>query len=260
MRLTASGATFRIGSSVLVESVDLDVTPGEVVAVVGPNGAGKSTLLSLLAGDLIPSSGSIHIADRPISGYSLEELARIRAFLGQHPATDVPFTVREMVALGRHPHRTDPENTPEVDRRAVERALETTDIRHIAERPFTSLSGGEEQRVQIARVLAQDTPIVLLDEPTSALDIRHQELVMAALLSRAASGGAVVAALHDLNLAAHTADRIVVMSRGEAVAVGSPADVLDAELLSEVYDHPVRVIDHPFRDGPLVLPDEDLGS
>lgn len=254
--LSARSVSFRVGDSTLVRDVDLDVAPTEIVAIVGPNGAGKSTLLSLLAADLSPTSGSVHLGDSPIEEFPLLELARRRAFLGQHPAADVPFTVGEMVALGRHPYRTDPTNTPDTDRRAVADALAATDVDGVADRSFASLSGGEAQRVQIARVLAQGTPIVLLDEPTSALDIRHQELVMAVLRHRAEVGGMVVAALHDLNLAAHTADRVVVMSRGAAVAVGPPDAVLDAELLTAVYEHPVRVIDHPFRDGPLVLPDE----
>lgn len=245
---------FDIDGFSILDGVSLQAGAGEVVAVVGPNSAGKSTLLALLAGDMKPVSGSISLAGTSVAGVSPGDLSLIRSFLRQHPPTGVPFTVREVVAMGRHPHRMDPANTPDVDAAAVDAALDATDVAHLADRIFATLSGGEEQRTNVARILAQQAPVALLDEPTTALDIGHQELLMASLRTVAGAGSAVVTVLHDLNLAASSADRMLLLHQGRTVAAGTPRQVLQEDPLSEVYGHPVRVIEHPFRDGPLVLP------
>jgi len=252
--LDATGLVYAAGDTRLVSGVSLDTAAGEVVAVVGPNGAGKSTLLRLLAGDLAPTTGDVRILDEPVAGAALGDLALRRSFLGQHPASDVPFIVSDVVTMGRHPHRGRPENTADADRDAVDSALDATDTQDVANRVFATLSGGEQQRVNVARILAQEAPVTLLDEPTAALDIGHQELVMQSLRTVAGSGGAVVAVLHDLNLAAVFADRVLLLDGGKVVSVGTPQEVLREQNLSSVYRHPVRVIDHPFRDGRLVLP------
>ena len=252
----ADRVSFSVGTARLVEAVSLSGETGEFVAVVGPNGAGKSTLLRLLAGDLPPTDGTVSILGEPVIGTSLRRLALRRSYLSQHPATDVPFTVHDVVAMGRYPHREVPTNTPAADDAAVELALEATDVAHLSGRVMATLSGGEEQRVSLARILAQEAPVMLLDEPTTALDIGHQELVMSALRRAASAGGTVVCVVHDLNLAAVFADTVVVMRRGVAAAVGTPRGVFTAPTLSDVYEHPIEVIEHPFRDGPLVLPVE----
>jgi iron complex transport system ATP-binding protein len=252
----ADRVSFALGSARLVDGVSVRAEPGDFVAVVGPNGAGKSTLLRLLAGDLSPTEGSVLIVGEPVTGTSLRRLALRRSFLSQHAATEVPFTVREVVMMGRYPYREDPENTPEADAAAVDVALAATDVAHLSGRVTATLSGGEEQRVSLARVLAQQAPVMLLDEPTTALDIGHQELVMRALRDAALRGAAVVCVVHDLNLAAVFADQVVLMRHGAAAAAGAPRAVFTEVALSEVYDHPIRVVDHPFREGPLVLPGE----
>jgi len=241
----------------LVRDVTLDVGAGEMVAVAGPNGAGKSTLVRLLAGDLAPTSGRVVLNGIPLTQTPVGDLAIQRSYLGQQLPIEIPFTVRQVVAMGRYPHRDQPGNSSDADSKAIDDAIEITDIEHLADRAFTTLSGGEAQRAHVARVLAQQTPVTVLDEPTAALDIAHQQLVLRSLRRVAATGGAVIAVLHDLNLGAAFADRLVLLSGGMVAASGPPGEVLVEETLSRVYDHPIRVIEHPFRKAPLVLPADE---
>ena len=252
--IAATGLTFRVKDAVLVSDVDFRAEWGELVAIIGPNGAGKSTLLSLLAGDLVASAGSATIDGIELGGAAPAELATLRAVLSQRTPIDIPFTAAEVVAIGRFPHRRDAANSGEHDTAVVAAAMERTDTRRFAGRIFSTLSGGERTRVSLARVLAQDTPVVYLDEPTTALDVAHQERMMRQVASLAAEGRCVVTVLHDLNAAAVYADRIVLMSEGRVVAEGSPREVLRADTLNETYGHPMLVIDHPLHDCPLVLP------
>lgn len=253
MLIEAGDLGYRVGKATLLESVDLSLAAGELVAVVGPNGAGKSTLLRLLAGDLRPSTGKVTLAGEPLDRYDYDDLALRRAVFVQQTIRDIPFAVEAVVAMGRHPHQRRADNSADDDRRAVILALERTETVHLASRVFATLSSGEQTRVSLARVFAQDTPVLLLDEPTTALDVAHEERVMAELRSLAARERAVLAVLHDLNAAANYATRVVVLAQGRIRAVGTPAEVLEEKLLSEVYGQPMRVVDHPFRDCPLVL-------
>jgi iron complex transport system ATP-binding protein len=247
--LTAAGVTVHIAASRLLDGVDLEVREGELLAVVGPNGAGKSTLLSVLAGDRTPDGGAVRLRGRPIGDYRPRELARLRAVMPQSSALQFAYTAREVVTLGRAPWPPD----AGADAEAVDTALAGTLTTDLAARSFPTLSGGEQSRVTLARVLAQQTPIVLLDEPTAALDIRHQQLVLRLARDLAGSGRAVLAIWHDLHLAAR-ADRVAVLDAGRLRATGPPETVLTGDLLSEVYRHPIQVIADP-RDGrPLVLP------
>ncbi len=243
---------FRIGGRTLLADVSLEARAGEVVAIVGPNGAGKTTLLRVLSGDITPSAGRATIDGHDTAATTLDRLARLRAYLGPAGVVDTPFTVRDVVMMGRHPHRHTQLDPVEHDQ-IVEAAMERTDVAHLARRPIASLSTGERQRVGLARVLAQQTPVLLLDEPTSALDIGHQEAVMRLLSETAASGTAVLAVLHDLNLAAAHADRVVLLDTGRMRSSGPAAAVLQDATLSDVYRQPMRVIPHPERDCPLVL-------
>ena len=253
MEITATGVSVRVDRATLVSDVDCSVQPGEVLAIVGPNGAGKSTLLSVLAGDRRPDAGDVQYGADDVRGLSLADLALRRAMLSQDLPARIPFTVGELVELGRHPHRSDPLRSSELDQRIVAEAIAAVELDGWEQRIVATLSGGERLRAHLARVLAQQTPVVLLDEPTSALDIAHQEHVLSLCESLAASGRAVAVVLHDLNAAARYADRIVVMSNGSVSADGTPSDVLTEELLSEVYRQPITVTQHPHRDCPLVL-------
>lgn len=244
--------TVHRGGRPVLDGVSLAVPGGEVLAVVGPNGSGKSTLLSVLAGDLRPDTGAATLAGRPVHRWTLAELAMRRAVLPQYTTVAFPFTVEQVVAMGRAPWAGTP--LAEDDDVAVSTAMTDTQVNLFAHRRFATLSGGERARAALARVLAQRTGILMLDEPTAALDLRHQDLVMRVATERAASGSAVLAVLHDLNLAAAYADRIAVLAAGRLAAAGPPAEVLTPALLSDVYQREIEVITHPRSGLPLVLP------
>lgn len=233
---------------VVLEGVSLEVRQGEVLALVGPNGAGKSTLLAVLSGERRPDAGAVTLDGRPLGEFAPLELARRRAVLTQENGLSFPFRVREVIEMGRSPWA----RTPELDDddRALAEAAAQADVVHLLDRRFTELSGGERARVSLARVLAQQTGIVLLDEPTAALDLRHQEDVLAIARRLAAAGRAVVVVLHDLSLAGAVADRVGLLSAGRLVALGSPREVLTASGLSAVYGVEVEVLD---RDGTLLV-------
>jgi len=247
-----AGAGVSRGGREVLRDVSLTLSAGEVLAVVGPNGAGKSTLLSLLSGDLSVGSGMVSVGGRQVGRWRPAELALWRSVLPQHTTVAFPFTVEQVVAMGRAPWagtaRADEDET------AVAEAMAETEVTEFAGRTFGTLSGGERARAALARVLAQRTPVLLLDEPTAALDLRHQDLVLSVAAARARAGAAVLAVLHDLNLAAAHADRVAVVAGGRLRACGPPATVLTSELLTEVYQREVEVLAHPRSGAPLVLP------
>ncbi|WP_268219710.1 heme ABC transporter ATP-binding protein [Streptomyces sp. EMB24] len=239
------------GTRDVLHGVDVAVRAGEVLALVGPNGAGKSTLLGALAADIAPAYGVVRIHGRPVSDWSAPELALRRAVLPQASALSFPFSVEEVVRMGRAPWAA---LGPEDDDAAVAEAMAATEVTAFAGRPFSALSGGERARVTLARVLAQRAPLLMLDEPTAALDLRHQELVLRLCRERARAGDAVVVVLHDLGLAAAYAHRVAVLRAGRVAADGPPEEILTEPLLSEVYDQPVEVLPHPRTGAVLVLP------
>lgn len=251
--LRAEGVTVRIGGRVLLDAVDLDVRTGEVLALVGPNGAGKSTLLGVVAGDTTPESGRTVLDGTELRTWHLGDLARRRALLTQANSVAFPFSVREVVAMGRAPWTGLPEGDD--DELIIDESLAATDTTHLQSRTFPTLSGGEKARVSLSRALAQRAGILLLDEPTAAVDLRHQEIVLELARSVADAGGAVVVVLHDLALAAAWADRMVMIAGGRVRAEGAPAEVLTAELVEEVYQQPVLVHRHPVTGDLLVTPD-----
>lgn len=253
-RLTTHGLGYAVADAVLLNDVDLSFAAGELVAIVGPNGAGKTTLLRLLSGELRPTSGSIAMANTPITDLDAAELAVQQAVLAGNSAVRLPFVVREIVLMGRYPHRADPGNSREVDRDIAIESMQLTDTAHLALRFYPTLSSGEQARVSVARVLAQRAPLMLLDEPTASLDISHREQAMRLLSGLAGAGSTVVAVIHDLNVAAGYADRLVLINKGRVVASGTPAEVLDPDLLEEVYGQAMAVVPHPLGKGLLVLP------
>ena len=243
--LSVSDVSVSLGGNPVLHAVSTSVAAGEVVALVGPNGAGKTTLLSVMAGDVAPDSGSIALDGTDLSTWRQLPLARRRAVLPQEHRLAFGFRAVEVVRMGRAPWaRTAQE---EDDDEVVASAMARTEVLPLAERTYPTLSGGEKGRTSFARVLAQTTPLILLDEPTAALDLRHQDQVLAEARRLATAGSAVVAVLHDLSVAAAYADRIVVLAAGEIAADGPPEDVLDADLIGKVYEHPVDVIEHDGR-------------
>ena len=248
--IEARGVGVSLDGHRILTGIDLTVSPGEVVALVGPNGAGKSTLLAAISGDVPTDAGSITIAGRALGSYKHLELARERAVLTQDNQLSFPFTVGQVVSMGRSPWtRTD---RFDEDEAAIAEAMLAMDIDQLATRRFTSLSGGEKARVSLARVLAQRTPIVMLDEPTASLDLRHQEDVMRAVRTLASAGTAVLVVVHDLSLAAAYADRVAIIAGGTLVAAGPPQQVLTAPQVSSVYGLPVEVSLSSGR--PVVVP------
>ncbi|MCX6468626.1 MAG: heme ABC transporter ATP-binding protein [Corynebacteriales bacterium] len=228
----------RAGRHVL-HGVDLAVGAGEVLCIVGPNGAGKSTLLSALAGSVELDAGHVALQGDPLERLSTLEQARRRAVLPQDHVVGGSFSCREVVQMARHPWNRTPANAD--DETAVAEAMAQCDVVDFADRPFATLSGGERARVALARVLAQQTPVLLLDEPTAALDPHFQETVMALVTARAARGDAVVAVVHDLTMAAAYSDTVVVIADGQVVASGPPRTTLTAELLTTTYGLPMTV-------------------
>lgn len=255
--IVANRVSVAYGARVVLREVSLQIDSGEVVVLVGPNGAGKSTLLRVLSGDLPPLSGEVSFDGRPIRSLKLTELARRRAVVPQQSGLDFPFRVREVVLMGRipHLHRSDARR----DGAVVEATLAKVGLDGFAERSYLHLSGGERQRVHLARALAQIAEpgprgsALLLDEPVASLDLAHQHRVLGIARDLAARGVAVMAVLHDLNLAAQYADRIAILSRGSVCACGAPATVLTEDQLTSVYETPVTVVDHPCADCPLVV-------
>lgn len=246
-----AGVGYRIGAAEILSDITLEVGFGRVLALVGPNGAGKSSLLTLLTRDARPSAGTIEMEGRPVHEYAARELSRRRAVLLQSNQVAFSFTAREVVEMGRAPWTGLDHGD---DDAVVHDALVSADVLHLAERPFSSLSGGERARVSLARVLAQDTPIIMLDEPTAALDLRHQEDVLQLTRELASLGRAVIVVLHDLSLAAAYADDIAIIAGGRLQARGAPEKVLTQQRIESVYGTAVRVIADPDTGRPVVLP------
>ncbi len=232
--LAAKNVTVRLGAREIVRDASLTLNAGELVALVGPNGAGKTTLMRALAG-LIPADGTIALDGRPLSSLTARERARAIAYLPQGHVFHWPMSVASIVMLGRAPHADRFSAVTPDDRSAVERALAMTETEAFADRAVTTLSGGERARVALARALATQAPVLLADEPTAALDPRHQLTVMELLRQAARGGGAVLAIMHDLTLAARFADRVAVMDRGAIVADGDPAVAMSHERLAAVF-------------------------
>jgi len=252
MSLSVTELTVRIGDAVLVSDASFDAPAGAITALLGPNGAGKSTLLRALAGLQRTSDGTVIFGDHDLLAMRRRDRAREVAFLEQEATTELPVTARAVAALGRTPHEhllggRDPSADD-----VVTQALQDAGALGFAERELPSLSGGERQRVLLARALAQDPKLLLLDEPMNHLDIAAQLDVLALLARRAADGVTVVAAMHDLALAASHADHVVVLSHGKVVASGPTADTLTPSLIQDVYGVRAAWTTNPLTRKPLL--------
>tara|TARA_B100000676_G_scaffold275944_1_gene296466 strand:- start:643 stop:1449 length:807 start_codon:yes stop_codon:yes gene_type:complete len=255
--ISAVELTYKVGSKTIVNAANIQVNAGELVAVVGPNGAGKSTLIGLLAGDLNPTIGSVVISGITVDSASKYSMAQLRTVMSQRMSVSFPFTVEEVVMMGRHPYQSGWRQATGDDRAIVTASMEETGVIEFKDRIYSTLSGGEQRRVSLARAFAQKTDVLLLDEPTSALDIGHQELVMQRCREKANCGQIVLVILHDLNVAAAYADKIAVMQKGKIVSYDIPNAVLVASDLEDVFDYPIIVIKHPKSGTPIVLPNSD---
>jgi iron complex transport system ATP-binding protein len=256
--VSVSGLAFGYRERDVLRDVTFALAAGELVALCGPNGAGKSTLLRLLLGLQRPRAGHVALGGTPVGELSRREIARRATLLPQDSPSDLPLTVREVVALGRLPHlgRFQPER--EEDARAVARALEATDTEALAARPVAELSGGERHRVHLARALAQGAEVLLLDEPVAGLDLVHQLQTMERLRATANEGRGVLVALHELSLAARC-DRVLLLAGGGLRADAAPAEVLTPAILADVFGVRADVlVDAAGR--PFVVPLEPLGG
>lgn len=235
LRMEAAAVTVKAGPKCLVDAVDLELAPGRVEVLLGPNGAGKSTLLRAMTGEAALSDGSVTFEGRPIEAWDACALARRRACLPQSSTLSFPFTIREVVGIGRFPHG----DTRMKTAAAVEASLGQVGLLEQADEPYTHLSGGEKQRVHLARVLAQlESPegkVLLLDEPTASLDLTFQQLVFRIATEWADGGAAVLLVLHDLNQAMRYADSVTVMDGGRVAVAGRPVEVLRPDLIEAVY-------------------------
>ena len=243
------------GQQRVLDGVTLDVESGEVLALVGPNGAGKSTLIRAVSGVVPMLTGEALVNGEALHKLSTMERARYVAVVPQARSLPPAFTVYESVLLGRTPHLGWLGRPGEGDKERVRHALEQTQLLPLADRFVGELSGGEQQRVLLARALAQDTPVMLLDEPTTHLDLQHRDGLIRTIRELARTKNlAILMVLHDLNLAGLYAQRVALLVAGKLEALGTPAEVLTERRLSDVYHMPVRVMAHPEYGTPLVLP------
>ncbi len=238
--ITASGLRFAYGRTEIIRDLSLTARPGRVLGLIGPNGSGKTTLLRLLHGGLTPAAGDVHVDGTPLAAIDRRTLSRRIAVVVQEAGGETTLTAAEMVLLGRTARLSGFQRTGGDDVAAAREALHRVGAQGLARRDFADLSGGEKQRVLIARALAQDADHLLLDEPTNHLDIRYQHEVLGLLRGLATT---TVVVLHDLNLAARYCDDVVLLSEGEVAGAGTVDDVLDPRLLTDVYGIGVRRVD-----------------
>ena len=241
-----------LGGAQILEEVSFDASEGAFVALVGPNGAGKTSLLRTVNGVLTPDSGRVLVGGEVVADLSARETARLVATVPQDTSLAFDFPVRDAVAMGRSAHRGRFERTTDADRAAVERALERAQVSDLAERSVGTVSGGERQRVLLARALAQETPVLLLDEPTASLDINHQVRTLSLVRSLVADGRTALAAVHDLDLAARFCDALVVLAEGRVLAAGPPREVLTEATVERAFGARVAVRTNPVTGTPTV--------
>ena len=256
MTLAARNLSLRVSTLSLLDEIQLDVRAGEITTVLGPNGAGKTSLLRVLVGEVTPDTGTVTLNGRELKQWTPIHRARTLAVLPQHSLLDFPFTATEVVMLGRPPHDTGVVQ----DREIVAQALKAVDGDYLANRNYTQLSGGEKQRVHLARVLAQiwepapeGDRFLVLDEPTSSFDLAHQQLTLEVVRGLAEKGVGILMVIHDLNLAARCADQMLLMQSGRIVNSGKPAAVLTPDNITRVFQVQARIGTHPVSGTPLVI-------
>ncbi|MGI6038211.1 MAG: heme ABC transporter ATP-binding protein [Limnochordia bacterium] len=253
--LDIKGITFRyVQEKQVLQGIDLTVEAGDFLGIIGPNGCGKTTLLKIIAKALRPQGGIIRLMDRPLAQLSQREIAQRLGVVPQRWQTGFAYTVKEVVGMGRFAHKKLLRPTSTRDRQVIDRAMELTQVAHLARRPITQLSGGELQRVLIAQALAQNPQVLLLDEATSNLDINHQMEIMELIKELNDSDGlTVIAVMHDLNMAAQYCQRLVLLQQGQIFAQGTPEEVLTPDNIRQVYGTNVRIRKDPLSGRPFIM-------
>jgi iron complex transport system ATP-binding protein len=256
--LKVDGATCKINKAHIVRDMTFTVRPGEIVALLGANGAGKSTLMRMMCGERFPNAGSISLYGKKLQAYSAEELARKRAYLSQYNVVNMPFTAREIVTMGRYVHYKNFPSTKDTD--IINEVMKLCGVYNFAERSILTLSGGEQQRVQLARVLAQlwDVPggLLLLDEPVAGMDLLYQQQTLAIAKAMARKGYIVVCVLHEINLAAQYADRLLMMKNGRRWCDGTPSETLNTLNIYSVFSIETDILVDPQTLNPYMIPRE----
>ena len=249
--------SLELGGNPVLRNVSLDLQPGSVTVVLGPNGTGKSSLLKVASGEWSATHGDVRLYDQPVKEWRAEERAKIMGVLPQESTLNFPYLVQEVVMLGRTPHATGLARDTEI----VDQALHQVDCQHLRQRLYTVLSGGEKQRIQFARVLAQiwepqgdKAPVMLLDEPSASFDIEHQLALISIVRALAEKGYLIVMVLHDLNLAASCADQMVLLRCGEIAAQGAPDQVVTQANIKHIFNVEADVVSLPGRRTPVVVP------
>ena len=261
--IEAVGATVRVGDAVLLDRVGFAVEAGRFAAILGPNGAGKSTLMKVMAGSLQPAAGKVRLCGKTLREWPRRDSSRLRAVLSQRTDLTFPFSVRDVVLLGRSPYAGQTRRNTDIA--IAESTMEMCGISHLAARVYPTLSGGEQQRVQLARVLAQlhrsgtdfsdcSGQALLLDEPTSSLDIAHQHAILDLARNLTGRGMAVAAVLHDINLAAMFADSVHLMKDARMIEAGAPEKVIRPDSVKSIFNIAVRLVPQAGHAPPFVVP------
>jgi iron complex transport system ATP-binding protein len=255
MMLKTESLTVAYGSKTVLSDISFDVQPGEILALIGPNGAGKSTLIRAISGVIPIESGKITANGQDLSELSVGQRAKILSVVPQARQLGGAYSVEQAVMMGRTPYLNWLGKESEADKAAVKLALKQTSLEKFADRPIAQLSGGEQQRVLLARALAQSTPALLLDEPTNHLDLQHQTNLLS-IVKRLAKEEklTVLVAMHDLNLVSFFADKVALLENGSMECLGTPQEVIQAENISAVYNTPVEIVNHPVTGAPIIFP------
>ncbi len=257
--LTAENISLKIGNKKILKDISFQANPGEILAIVGANGAGKSSLLKILSGELMASQGIIKLENKLLHAYSKKELAKKRAVLAQSFSLNLSFPSKEVVMMGRYPHFN--EIPAALDHQIVYETMTQSGVLHLKDHLYTTLSGGEKQRIQLARVLSQiwdksirSSKYLFLDEPVSSLDLLHQHKTLEIARSMKEKGYTIIAVLHDLNLASQYADKIMMLKEGQIVAHGNTETILTEENIRDVFGLSVSIIHHADFNYPVVIP------
>ncbi|MDV7699504.1 heme ABC transporter ATP-binding protein [Chryseobacterium soli] len=240
----------------ILDGINVSVQYGEFLAIVGPNGAGKSSLLSVLANEVKQGKQNIVFKDKPITDWDVRELSQHKAKFSQHNSNDITLEVKDVVMMGRYPY-FDAQPRKE-DLEAMNNMMYETDVFHLKDREYNTLSGGEKQRVHLSRVMAQlqsdiAHKLLFLDEPLNNLDVKHQYKALEIIKKFTQKANSAIVVLHDLNLAAQFADKILLMKSGKVAAHGTPQEVFTADTISKAYNFPCTICDHPITNNPMII-------
>ena len=239
MKITTQQLHAVLGNTEILRGIDFEANEGEFVGIIGPNGSGKSTLLRCLYRVLTPSEGAVFLDGKELSSYRVKESAQKLAVVAQHNYYNFEFSVRDVVMMGRAPHKRALDRDTAEDYQIMRQSLKAVGMQEFEERSFSTLSGGEQQRIILARALAQQTPCLILDEPTNHLDIKYQLWLMDIVKNLDCT---VISAVHDLNIAAMYCDRLYAMKQGKVIAQGTPHQLLTPDLIRELYEVDTEVI------------------